>query len=213
MVDKKTVAEKFAETGSKRETAKALGISEEHVYGILRGLADRCVRCGTTVKTGQRQCAECQKFDRDRIREKRLGRSKAGLCIECGEPRSPLSRTVCDKHRQAQVERNRAYAARKKRHSDLKPEPYRDCRANRIRRLYGQPAADLWKECDGCCQICGVPHGQQSIQVHHIDEDRKNNARENLAILCFDCHQATHKLLAVANRPAFLAWFRRTYAR
>lgn len=213
MIDKATVAAKFAETGSKRETALALGISEEHVYGILRGLADRCVRCGVNVKSGTRQCQECQHFDRDRIRAKRLERSKLGLCQECGEPRSPLSKRLCEKHRQAQVERNRAHEAKKKRHSDLKPEAHVGRRLAAVRRRYGQEADMLWRQHDGCCQVCCARNGEKSIQIHHIDENRKNNSRANLAILCFDCHQATHKLLAVANFPAFLAWFRQTYAR
>ena len=215
MIDKALVAATFAETKSKRKTAQKLGISEEHVYGILRGMADRCVRCGKPVKNGLRQCADCKNFDRERMQERRAERRRTGKCIECGEPRSAISIDLCDHHRQMRVDRHRKHDAKKKRHENI----HRECvnwkgrRLTVVRRTYGQDAADLWQDCDGCCQLCGARHGEKSVQVHHIDENKKNGARENLAILCFDCHQATHRLLAVANFPAFLTWFRRTYAR
>ena len=39
-----------------------------------------------------------------------------------------------------------------------------------------------------CCK-CNVPG--KSIQIHHIDEDPSNNGIENLAVLCFECHDET----------------------
>ena len=36
-----------------------------------------------------------------------------------------------------------------------------------------------------CC-VCRNSH--KDVQVHHIDLDRSNNALENLAVLCLDCH-------------------------
>ncbi|MBI4788965.1 MAG: HNH endonuclease [Chloroflexi bacterium] len=31
------------------------------------------------------------------------------------------------------------------------------------------------------------------LVIHHIDRNRNNNGRENLAILCANCHARIHK--------------------
>lgn len=41
---------------------------------------------------------------------------------------------------------------------------------------------------DRTCCVCRRP---KRVQIHHIDEDPSNNALENLAVLCFDCHTET----------------------
>ena len=41
------------------------------------------------------------------------------------------------------------------------------------------------------CSICGEIEGQ--IDVHHKDENRKNNKVENLQVLCASCHAKLHK--------------------
>lgn len=38
------------------------------------------------------------------------------------------------------------------------------------------------------CAICGWNEDKDILQVHHIDENRKNNNEENLIILCPTCH-------------------------
>ena len=50
-------------------------------------------------------------------------------------------------------------------------------------------AAEVLFTSDSICCVCqerGKP-----IQIHHIDENPSNNAVENLAVLCFDCHNKT----------------------
>lgn len=42
---------------------------------------------------------------------------------------------------------------------------------------------------DRICCVCRIPKKQ--LQIHHIDDDNSNNALENLAILCLDCHTET----------------------
>lgn len=42
---------------------------------------------------------------------------------------------------------------------------------------------------DRTCCVCRV-RGKR-VQIHHIDEDPSNNDPENLAVLCFDCHDQT----------------------
>lgn len=39
------------------------------------------------------------------------------------------------------------------------------------------------------CSICGFDEDEQILEVHHIDENRKNNYCKNLIILCPNCHK------------------------
>lgn len=50
-------------------------------------------------------------------------------------------------------------------------------------------AAEVLFASDRTCCVCqekGKP-----VQIHHIDENPSNNVVENLAVLCFDCHDKT----------------------
>lgn len=51
--------------------------------------------------------------------------------------------------------------------------------------------AVMWElvgqECSSC-KICGKPESWDTCHVDHIDDDRKNNAPENLRILCRACN-------------------------
>ena len=38
------------------------------------------------------------------------------------------------------------------------------------------------------CAVCGWNEDVDVLQIHHIDENRKNNQKENLIILCPTCH-------------------------
>lgn len=38
------------------------------------------------------------------------------------------------------------------------------------------------------CLCCGWDNDERLLQVHHIDSNRENNKKENLAILCPTCH-------------------------
>jgi 5-methylcytosine-specific restriction endonuclease McrA len=42
---------------------------------------------------------------------------------------------------------------------------------------------------DRTCCVCHVRG--EPIQIHHIDEDPSNNDPDNLAVLCFHCHDET----------------------
>ena len=39
------------------------------------------------------------------------------------------------------------------------------------------------------CSCCGWDEDERILEVHHIDENRKNNSLENLIILCPTCHR------------------------
>ena len=45
------------------------------------------------------------------------------------------------------------------------------------------------------CAICGWDEDKDILEVHHIDEDRNHNEKENLIILCPICHRklTSHK--------------------
>jgi hypothetical protein len=42
------------------------------------------------------------------------------------------------------------------------------------------------------CEACGYDKIPAILGIHHKDEDRKNNNRENLEILCPNCHSERH---------------------
>lgn len=50
-------------------------------------------------------------------------------------------------------------------------------------------AAQLLFESDSTCCVCRAPY--QRVQIHHLDDDPRNHAIENLAVLCLDCHLET----------------------
>lgn len=50
-------------------------------------------------------------------------------------------------------------------------------------------AADVLVAHDRTCCVCNE-RGKR-VQIHHIDEDPSNNDPQNLAVLCFDCHDLT----------------------
>ena len=46
----------------------------------------------------------------------------------------------------------------------------------------------------GRCEVCGIDEwrGEKiTLEVHHIDGDRSNNTKDNLQVLCPNCHSLT----------------------
>ncbi len=41
------------------------------------------------------------------------------------------------------------------------------------------------------CEICGI-NDKRVLEVHHIDNNRKNNNLNNLKLLCANCHKIEH---------------------
>lgn len=50
-------------------------------------------------------------------------------------------------------------------------------------------AAEILFSSDRTCCICN--NRSKRAQIHHIDDNPSNNILENLAVLCFDCHDKT----------------------
>ena len=120
----------------------------------------------------------------------------------------------CDEHRITSAERHER--SHKKRSGELRGSPHGQAqnlrqKLRQIRAKYGQNAITRWEASDGNCDACGAKYGDVSVHIHHIDEDKTNNALENYACLCFDCHKAVHCLLGSKDRRGLIGWFRRTY--
>lgn len=39
------------------------------------------------------------------------------------------------------------------------------------------------------CPVCSAAKNSLGLEIHHIDQDRKNNAENNLIALCGSCHE------------------------
>jgi 5-methylcytosine-specific restriction endonuclease McrA len=50
------------------------------------------------------------------------------------------------------------------------------------------------KKTVGKCEKCGYLDHLEVLEVHHLDKIRKNNVRENLILLCPNCHEVWHLL-------------------
>lgn len=76
----------------------------------------------------------------------------------------------------------------------------------------------LVAEADGKCSLCGWGEispfsGQVTLTIDHIDGDAQNNKRDNLVVLCYNCHtltptfnqlnrgKGTRKILPGTRRP------------
>jgi len=44
------------------------------------------------------------------------------------------------------------------------------------------------------CERCGYNKNPEILVVHHMDRNRKNGAKENLEMLCPNCHEEEHFL-------------------
>jgi len=42
------------------------------------------------------------------------------------------------------------------------------------------------------CTKCDYDKHKGSLHVHHIDGDHNNNSKENLEVLCANCHAELH---------------------
>lgn len=55
---------------------------------------------------------------------------------------------------------------------------------------------DYWRKslikAVGKCEYCGYDEVLGILQIHHHDRDRSNNTRENLKLLCPNCHALDH---------------------
>jgi hypothetical protein len=50
----------------------------------------------------------------------------------------------------------------------------------------------LFDEADLQCARCGYAEFRSAVHIHHKDQDRNNNTKDNLIPLCACCHSALH---------------------
>jgi len=88
--------------------------------------------------------------------------------------------------------KNRVYPKKKEiiKKPDQRFKPFEDIRSLRARRNF------LARETNGKCELCGWGEvnpfsGKVPLEVHHKDGDKNNNSRDNLQILCPNCHALT----------------------
>jgi len=65
----------------------------------------------------------------------------------------------------------------------------------------------LLEENDNKCSLCGWSQineftGNIPLEIDHIDGDAKNNLRENLRLLCPNCHSLTKTYKNINNRKS-----------
>jgi len=62
----------------------------------------------------------------------------------------------------------------------------------------GYRTAETWRKHliseIGKCERCGYNKIPEILQLHHKDGNRKNNTRENIILLCPNCHEEVHYL-------------------
>ena len=212
-LDSAAILAAYDELKNGMAVARRFGIGETTIYKILRIAAHRCGRCGGQPRPGQAYCDACREHMRAKMAEKRKAKLRAGKCQDCDQPVAPPSRSFCERHRLAAIERNERYEQRTKRGAPNSGIPDMRQRLRAVKKKYGPEGLEAFEAADGRCEICKQGIDDCAIHLHHIDVDDTNNARSNFAVLCFYCHQATHKLLALKARKRFLTWFAKNYAR
>lgn len=124
---------------------------------------------------------------------------KRGKCVECGEEKEIHAFGKCYRcykrgYKQPIITCKKC--GEKKHHHGkdlcancyLKTFHYDYIRDFNIRRLYNI-SLELWNEITKECLICGF---DKVVDIHHLDENRKNNSRDNLIGLCPNHHQMLH---------------------
>lgn len=208
-IDRDHVLAVYAETGTKRETARRLGIHEQTVFSILKQAAGNCRDCGQPVKGGTVKCPACkerqnaaaQKLVEDHLRQE--------LCAMCSEPWAPRSRRYCVKHQAALAEAQRTH--RRKRMVNTTGTTLEREKEYRVGQDYGEGGVTAWKRDKGCCVLCDVSYADRMVFIHHLDRNRKHNTADNLVCLCYTCHRLVHGLSEHPHLLRFLDWFHTHY--
>ena len=108
-------------------------------------------------------------------------------CKNCGKELNERHKVFCDNHCQGDYEYKEFIEAWKNGVVNGLRGKYSI--SNHIRRY-------LFEKYEGKCQLCGWGEtnpitNKVPLEVHHIDGDFKNNAEDNLQLLCPNCHSLT----------------------
>ena len=144
-------------------------------------VSDKCPDCIALHERLKLICAYCGKeFTRA---PSKANQSKSGLYFCCREHKDMAQRLDSGKQ-----------------FSEMRPDHYSDVEEkigsiNTYREM-------AMREYDHRCSICGWCEDDEILQVHHIDENRQNNALNNLIVLCPNCHAklTSHKYQLVDRK-------------
>lgn len=141
--------------------------AEAFLDGTSFNTRQECPQCLLLHKSESLTCAYCGKqFTRS---PSKISKSKSGLYFCCREHKDMAQRL--DSGKQFDIMRPEHYSKVDENIGSI--HTYRDM----AMREYAHQ-----------CAICGWKEDEDILQVHHIDENRQNNALKNLIILCPNCH-------------------------
>lgn len=141
----------------------------------------KCVDCGTLFefigRTTKKRCDTCWKKHRTetvmKSRHKKHPQVQVG--VGSGHSYQNPNTPILDARKEAELRSRRQRYHR-----------------NKIIKVTEKTYRKLMITGHDRCSICGYDRYQQALVVHHIDMNRRNNQKENLLILCCNCHSVLH---------------------
>lgn len=144
-----------------------------------------CVDCGKQFefhgRTRKLRCEECWRKHRSKqtMKYRKNSHPEVQVGVGSGNNQNPnMSNEDAAKHEQRLARRRELYRKHVAEGKYASTHEYRHV-------LTGQDV----------CELCGYSAHQSAIVVHHKDMDRTNNAEDNLAIICSNCHAVVHAMI------------------
>lgn len=146
------------------------------------GIIIKCERCGISKATRRDQPARyCSKYCRYEVRKSQVELTCAQCDIEFTRAKSKISDSRSGLHFCSRKCKDRAQ------------------RIGGIKEIqpphYGTGPIDyraLFEGEEFKCSRCGYNEFDACVHIHHRDQDRTNNQKDNLLMLCANCHWAVH---------------------
>ena len=79
----------------------------------------------------------------------------------------------------------------------MKPRRSIDEKMRNQRRVLQKKKLLLYKQQDGCCEMCGRHFGTEALEIHHLVGIKENPGlalvTSNMVLLCHECHVKVHR--------------------
>ena len=154
-----------------------------------------CSDCGkefTSIGRRPRQrCVECTKKHKSLLTMQNRQRKNPEIQIGIGSGRGQHWKRVSDNSEESH---DRRLAVRRKRYYERKLD--KGC-SGFTRNVYRRIAIAMHGA--RCC-FCGYSDFPEAIETHHRDMDRTNNNKDNLFVLCSNCHRIIHNRISKGLR-------------